>query len=241
MSTFKSIGWQFAKKTVSISGKAIAGTVNFAYGLTKAAYNKDANAAIDIIEKRIQRSVKGIQAISMESGKFIRDTGKNYLEGKDIMDEVNRERALNITSILAAGVLIGETGAAIFGDDNASNIVEAGTLESEGMVPDCDVDSIDGVHNGMLIDDTYLDDIIEQGKIEGTHHIDSDNYTRNIQARNEFLYQHGLTEVPEGYEVHHIVPLCEGGVDSADNMILLTKEAHHQVTAEHSQFYGWNK
>lgn len=241
MSILKSIGWQFAKKTVSNSGKAIASTVNFAYGLTRAAYNKDAGAAIDIIEKRIERSMKGIQAISIESGKLIKEAGKNYLKGKDIMDEVNRERALNITSVLAAGVLIGEAGASILDDDNSCNIAEAHSLEYEGIVPDCDVDTIDGVHNGMLMDNAYLDNIIDQGKIEGTQHIDSDNYTRNITARNEFLYQHGMTEVPEGYEVHHIVPLCEGGADSADNMILLTKEAHHQVTVEHSQFYGWNK
>lgn len=114
-------------------------------------------------------------------------------------------------------------------------------MKSESIVPDCDIDSIGGVDNGMLIDDAYLNDIIDQGKVERTHHIDSDIYTRNIAARNEFLYQHGMTEVPEGYEVHHIVPLCEGGADSADNMVLVTKEAHPQVTAEDSQFYGWSK
>lgn len=107
MSTLKNFGWQLAKKTINNSGKVIVGTVNFTGSLIKAVYNKDADVAIDIIGKRVQRSVKSVQSITIEGGRLFRDAGRNYLEGKDIMDEVNQERILNLTSIAATAVLMG--------------------------------------------------------------------------------------------------------------------------------------
>ena len=55
------------------------------------------------------------------------------------------------------------------------------------------------------------------------------------------MQQHGLDSVPAGYEVHHIIPLCQGGADTPDNMILLSAEEHARVTAAHSAYYGWGK
>ncbi|MGE9985999.1 HNH endonuclease signature motif containing protein [Desulfovibrio sp. SGI.169] len=49
---------------------------------------------------------------------------------------------------------------------------------------------------------------------------------------NAFLRQQGLTRVPPGYEVDHIVPLCAGGKDTPDNMQLLTREQHREKTRD---------
>jgi len=54
---------------------------------------------------------------------------------------------------------------------------------------------------------------------------------RSQSARNEFLKSNGYNTVPDGYEVDHIKPLSEGGVDETYNMQLLTKEQHKQKTA----------
>ena len=47
-----------------------------------------------------------------------------------------------------------------------------------------------------------------------------------------FLRQQGLTRIPLGYEVDHIVPLCAGGKDRPENMQLLTREQHREKTKE---------
>jgi len=85
-----------------------------------------------------------------------------------------------------------------------------------------------------------LQALIAQGEVEGTDHVDASDIHRSLAARNEFLAAHGYDHVPEGYEVHHVVPLSEGGTDTPDNMILLTEEEHDAVTAAHRRFYEWN-
>lgn len=54
---------------------------------------------------------------------------------------------------------------------------------------------------------------------------------RSQSVRNEFLQSRGYNSVPNGYEVDHIQPLSEGGLDETYNMQLLTKEEHRQKTA----------
>ena len=41
-----------------------------------------------------------------------------------------------------------------------------------------------------------------------------------------FLRNNGLSGVPRGYQVDHIIPLCAGGDDSPDNMQLLSVKEH---------------
>lgn len=96
------------------------------------------------------------------------------------------------------------------------------------------------IDNGVFVgNETELINLIQAGELEGTTHIDSDDITRDLSIRNDFLQSHGYTNVPEGYEVHHVVPLSEGGNDSASNMVLVTKEQHDIITSEHAKFYGW--
>ncbi len=81
--------------------------------------------------------------------------------------------------------------------------------------------------------------MVAAGEVEDAEHIDSDDIVRDIAMRDEFLANFGYEGVPEGYEVHHIIPLSEGGTDSPENMVLLPKEVHDQVTAAHAASYGW--
>ena len=53
---------------------------------------------------------------------------------------------------------------------------------------------------------------------------------RSSSAKREFLKSRGLDEVPEGYEVDHIVPLYKGGADEPYNMQLLPEDVHKQKT-----------
>ena len=86
-----------------------------------------------------------------------------------------------------------------------------------------------------------LQKLIDEGEISNSEHIDSDEIERSAAARQEFLNQHGLESVPEGSEVHHKVPLSEGGSDTPDNMVIVSEEDHDKITAAHRDFYKWNK
>jgi len=107
------------------------------------------------------------------------------------------------------------------------------------LMPDVDVDDLPGVENGCLVEQTpaNVEYIAAQGEIpDAEHHIDVE---RSPAVRAEFLAQHGLDEVPPGYELHHIVPLSEGGADDPDNMVLLPEGAHAAITRAHRLYYGW--
>jgi len=55
---------------------------------------------------------------------------------------------------------------------------------------------------------------------------------RSQTEKKKFLKSMGYGKTPAGYEVDHIQPLSKGGVDATYNMQLLSKEAHHQKTAQ---------
>lgn len=53
---------------------------------------------------------------------------------------------------------------------------------------------------------------------------------RSQAKKREFLESRGLTKVPAGCEVDHIVPLSKGGADEPYNMQILSKGVHKQKT-----------
>ena len=108
------------------------------------------------------------------------------------------------------------------------------------------VDQLNGVENGMLVDNSpeNLHQIIALGELDADMphpHIPSEFEHRDMEMRSVFLAQHGYDHTPAGHEVHHIIPLSEGGADTPDNMVLLSEEDHQQVTAAHRDYYGWGK
>ena len=117
-------------------------------------------------------------------------------------------------------------------------------------VPDVDVEpdipddyscnDMPGVEEGVFFgDDEDLNELAEAGEVEDSTHIDSDDIVRDLAARSEFLSSIGYEELPEGYEVHHIIPLSEGGSDTPDNMVLIYEEDHDKITDMHRDFYKW--
>lgn len=117
-------------------------------------------------------------------------------------------------------------------------------------VPDVDVgpdipddyscNDMPGVEEGVFVgDDEDLNELAEAGEVEDSTHIDSDDIVRDLAARSEFLSSIGYEELPEGYEVHHIIPLSEGGSDTPDNMVLIYEEDHDKITDMHRDFYKW--
>ena len=111
---------------------------------------------------------------------------------------------------------------------------------NEGL-PLTAVDDMPGVENGVLVDASpeNLTALAQQGEFTGTIHYT--DVIRHPDIRADFLASHGFSETPIGWEVHHIVPLSEGGADSPDNMILLREQDHAWITAQHRQFYGWHE
>lgn len=125
---------------------------------------------------------------------------------------------------------------ASFFDPNFDSDVE---ISDEELADNCEL-PLAAIDNGVFVgDDGDLESLIAAGEYEGTTHIDSENIDRDMAARQAFLEMHGYNDVPQGYEVHHIVPLSEGGADTPQNMILVTEEDHATITAAHRTYYRW--
>lgn len=63
---------------------------------------------------------------------------------------------------------------------------------------------------------------------------------RNRAERCKYLKLSGYPDcrLPYGYEVDHIVPLCSGGPDVAENMQLLSIQSHDEKTRRDAAMYG---
>jgi 5-methylcytosine-specific restriction endonuclease McrA len=61
---------------------------------------------------------------------------------------------------------------------------------------------------------------------------------RSQSEKKAFLKSRGLTKVPRGYEVDHVIPLYAGGRDHPSNMRLITKEQHRAKTKADYERYG---
>ena len=112
-----------------------------------------------------------------------------------------------------------------------------GSNEAYGSTPAIDGVDLEAIENGMFVGDTDdLNALIAAGEQPDTEHIPSDEIPT---VREAFLKMHGYENTPEGYDVHHILPVSEGGPDSLDNMVLVSEEDHDRITAAHRAYYGW--
>ena len=97
------------------------------------------------------------------------------------------------------------------------------------------------VHNGTFVGDSSdLNDLIRAGEDPNSIHVDSEDITRSEAVKSDFLAMYGHNDIPDGYEIHHIVPLSEGGTDTTDNIMLVREDVHDQITAAHRAYYNWN-
>lgn len=124
---------------------------------------------------------------------------------------------------------------------DASDVPEP-DFEVDADTSDYACEDLSGVENGVFVgNEDDVEEVIAAGEVEDAEHIASEDIVRNIAMRDEFLSNFGYEGVPEGFEVHHIIPLSEGGADTPENMVLLPKEVHDQITAAHAASYGWHK
>lgn len=135
------------------------------------------------------------------------------------------------------------------GQDDGTDVGDGPAVEAAGytydsaggIMPEVPVNSLPGVSQGMLVNPGALPDLAAMGEIGGTHHVPADDIVRSESAKEDFLQENGYDSLPKGYEIHHIIPLSEGGADNPDNMILLRADQHAQVTDAHSLYYGWER
>lgn len=118
-------------------------------------------------------------------------------------------------------------------DNNSPNLSDSVIAQTLG-IPE------NSIYNGVFVgNENDLQTLVQAGENSNAVHIASDEIVRRLEVRDTFLTAFGYGSVPTGYEVHHIMPLSEGGSDTPDNMILVEKEIHDKITAEHRTFYGW--
>ena len=113
---------------------------------------------------------------------------------------------------------------ATHGADFAHAVVATSTAGD--LLPAVDADHIPGVENGIA-GPAATDELVRLGYREDAVPVADPD--RSAAARAAFLQQHGLRDVPPGYEIHHVVPLYAGGADAPENMVLVTEEQHRAI------------
>ena len=177
-------------------------------------------------KNKVVNSVKAVSDLAKEAGYYA--INRNQLSEGD--KAKLKDRGLQLGGIFATIVIAGEV---IHSLD-----LDSGFEDNMWMPlhPEIDVNSLDYIDNGVF-DGTEadLDQLISMGELDDTEHV---QVLRDPHMVSAFYLEHNLVPIP-GYEVHHIIPLCEGGADTTDNMVMIASDLHDRITAAHSSFYGW--
>lgn len=220
--------------TVRGAAAAVGDAQEIVSGLTRL----DLTPIENVAERRISGAVSGIESQVKTAATLLDELGACAMDSdRPFLTDENTER---LTSFATAGLVVAAGGSlvsSVLPDDLGFD----GGNETSGGLLASDLSSIpteDGMFDG---DSGDLSDLAKAGELEDTDHIESEDITRSLASRDAFLEENGYDGVPDGYEVHHIVPLSEGGADTPDNMILLTEDDHAEITAEHGRFYGWHR
>ncbi|MDD6088484.1 MAG: HNH endonuclease signature motif containing protein [Desulfovibrionaceae bacterium] len=186
----------------------------------------DLNGAADIVVRRGQNMISGI-INTAESGIELAQAGcKSITEDKPFLNQSNKANLIRLCQTGLYGAI-------------ASGIMTDSIPEGSGCPGNDACSSLPGIENGVFIGDSGdLDEIIKAGELEDTEHISG--IVRSEAARSDFLELHGIDDTG-GMEVHHIVPLSEGGADEPCNMVLISERDHDIITNEHADYYGWHK
>lgn len=215
------------------------------FTLAKAVHDKDTAkqhaAAKKIVDEVAVKTAKGVLALGKQVGRTASDA-KDYVLEKN--PEIKDRKLLD--TVVGLGALAGvATSAALIGDAiSEASPVDMSALhlvDTSVFLPDVDPDSIFGIDNhvvGLNADIQELSDLGMKPELIDNH-IDSDSIIRSDAAKMDFLHSLGYNSVPNGFEVHHVVPLCQGGLDTPSNMVLISEEAHDFITTQHRQFYNW--
>lgn len=118
----------------------------------------------------------------------------------------------------------------------------ARAMKKEYLLPDFQIDEMAGFEQGKLVETEKLELIIQEGirKGSGNWRKLADRAERSLETIQAFLSKYGYDSIPLGYELHHIVPIAQGGADDVNNLVLLTVDDHRIVTDKHSEVFKWN-
>lgn len=213
--------------------------------LAKAVHDKDTAkqhaAAKKIVDEVAVKTAKGVLALGKQVGRTASDA-KDYVLEKNPSE---KEKKL-LKTVVGLGALAGIATSVAFVNDAISEAspVDAPAVDfvdASAFLPEVDPDSIFGIDNHVVGMNADVQELSELGMKPELidNHIDSDSIIRSDTAKSNFLHSLGYDSVPEGFEVHHVVPLCQGGLDTPSNMVLISEEAHDFITAQHRQFYNW--
>ncbi len=236
-------GWAFVKGVANTAGD----TCRVVHRLAK----KDFEGSLEVVEQRIERTIYGVASAVESSLELVEDACEAKEKGQSFLREENIQRMTNVASL---GMAAAVGWSLIDGDDSSIESTESVTdslgevasatqfdagsdlalAQSHGLDPSA-------IHNGVFVGDQQdLTALIRAGEDPNSVHVEQENIERSDAVKSEFLAMHGLTDTPEGYELHHIQPLSEGGTDTPNNMILVREDVHDQITAAHRSYYQWN-
>ena len=221
-------GGNILEGTVKGVVQGVAGTAEDAFKSTVELCKGNVGEAAKIAVDRVTNI--GIGTLrTMQSGVAITEaTVKSVVTDEPF---ITHDNEVHLTRLCQLGVYTA-AGAALASDS---------TPEGTQCMLSGDACQLPGVENGVFNGDASdLQALIEAGEVEGAPHVTADNVERSPMTRAEFLNAHGIKET-DGWEVHHVQPVAAGGVDSVENMVLISPDDHDTVTAAHRDFYGWSK
>lgn len=255
MGIFKAIktGWKASVFTARVAGGVASGVVRGTVAVLETT-----NDSLDKINRRdwdgLEKTLgNGLQGVAVSAGRKIEalcELGgelEKAAERRDIDRFLTKANARRVASVATVGLAL--TGVSVAAVDGLDGMDAADGFDAADAGDAADAASAMGfagndlipVDNGVFTGgDEELAHLAQAGQIEGTTHIDAADVDRDIAVRDAFLASHGFDGVPEGYEVHHVVPLSEGGADAPGNMVLVTEAQHATITAAHADFYHWH-
>ena len=220
-------------------GKTIVGGTLSTLNVSAKVLTEAANGNARGVSRALGNFVGGVAVSSVEKVKAATD----IIDRAERPDSITNEQLVKAAT--AGTLLVVGANALDFGDEQTDVPEDVAEIDSDDSLfdptdPGCAVHgpACDGIFVGSEED---LQALIEEGEVENSDHIDAEDIQRSEAVKNDFLETHGLKETPEGYEIHHKVPLSQGGSDSTDNMILVSEEDHDKITSAHREFYKWNK
>lgn len=215
-----------------------AATIHTAAGALNDVCRGRTEKAVDRVGRRVDQVVAGFGQALDGTAALVEDAAKAPSPEAFLSNGRNARRAAFIAT-LGIGALAGASLLDAAGDAEVDAEPEGFTGAPEGAFTYASLPE-GSVENGMFVgDESDLEALIDAGKDPTAEHVEADEVVRDPAVRTEFLAQHGYDELPEGYEVHHIQPVSEGGPDSVDNMILVSEAEHDEITAAHREYYGW--
>lgn len=223
----------------NIVGGAVA-TAGDACQVLKKAVQGDWEGSLETVGERLEKTAVGACVAVDNTLALLEDLGSG--EG-DFLREENIRRFTSVATVgLVAAAGAGLVDVDVDGDDAGTAVQDPDAVS----VPD-DAQAAaqfgipaDAIENGVFTgDESDLAALICAGEDPDAVHVDSEDVSRDMDIRDAFLAAHGYDGVPSGFEVHHVMPLSEGGSDAPSNMLLVSEDEHDQITAAHRDFYNW--